>query len=157
MELRGQVEGIIYQNEVNSYTITNLETETEEITIVGYLPFIVEGDSLKVIGNYVEHKEYGTQFKVTTFEKIMPENVEALEKYLASGAIKGVGEATAKRIIKTFGEETINILKMNQKISISKRNIRREGSKISDDFVENQEMWKIVGFLGKISYRSSKC
>ena len=51
MELRGQVEGIIYQNEVNSYTIANLETETEEITIVGYLPFIVEGDSLKVIGN----------------------------------------------------------------------------------------------------------
>ena len=115
MELRGQVEGIIYQNEVNSYTIANLETETEEITIVGYLPFIVEGDSLKVIGNYVEHKEYGTQFKVTTFEKIMPENVEALEKYLASGAIKGVGEATAKRIIKTFGEETINILKNEPK------------------------------------------
>ncbi len=90
----------------------------------------------------------------------MPENVEALEKYLASGAIKGVGEATAKRIIKTFGEETINILKMNQKISISKRNIRREGSKISDDFVENQEMWKIVGFLEKFhigAQNAKKC
>ena len=150
MELRGQVEGIIYQNEVNSYTIANLETETEEITIVGYLPFIVEGDSLKVIGNYVEHKEYGTQFKVTTFEKIMPENVEALEKYLASGAIKGVGEATAKRIIKTFGEETINILKNEpKKLALVKGISEEKAQKISDDFVENQEMWKIVGFLEK--------
>ena len=150
MELRGQVEGIIYQNEVNSYTIANLETETEEITIVGYLPFIVEGDSLKVIGNYVEHNEYGTQFKVTTFEKIMPENVEALEKYLASGAIKGVGEATAKRIIKTFGEETINILKNEpKKLALVKGISEEKAQKISDDFVENQEMWKIVGFLEK--------
>ena len=150
MELRGQVEGIIYQNEVNSYTIANLETETEEITIVGYLPFIVEGDSLKVIGIYVEHKEYGTQFKVTTFEKIMPENVEALEKYLASGAIKGVGEATAKRIIKTFGEETINILKNEpKKLALVKGISEEKAQKISDDFVENQEMWKIVGFLEK--------
>lgn len=150
MELRGQVEGIIYQNEVNSYTIANLETETEEITIVGYLPFIVEGDSLKVIGNYVEHKEYGTQFKVTTFEKIMPENVESLEKYLASGAIKGVGEATAKRIIKTFGEETINILKNEpKKLALVKGISEEKAQKISDDFVENQEMWKIVGFLEK--------
>ena len=150
MELRGQVEGIKYQNEVNSYTIANLETETEEITIVGYLPFIVEGDSLKVIGNYVEHKEYGTQFKVTTFEKIMPENVEALEKYLASGAIKGVGEATAKRIIKTFGEETINILKNEpKKLALVKGISEEKAQKISDDFVENQEMWKIVGFLEK--------
>ena len=150
MELRGQVEGIIYQNEVNSYTIANLETETEEITIVGSLPFIVEGDSLKVIGNYVEHKEYGTQFKVTTFEKIMPENVEALEKYLASGAIKGVGEATAKRIIKTFGEETINILKNEpKKLALVKGISEEKAQKISDDFVENQEMWKIVGFLEK--------
>lgn len=150
MELRGQVEGIIYQNEVNSYTIANLETETEEITIVGYLPFIVKGDSLKVIGNYVEHKEYGTQFKVTTFEKIMPENVEALEKYLASGAIKGVGEATAKRIIKTFGEETINILKNEpKKLALVKGISEEKAQKISDDFVENQEMWKIVGFLEK--------
>ena len=72
MELQGQVEGIIYQNEANSYTIANLDTDNEEITIVGYLPFIREGDTLRVMGNYVEHKDYVTQFKVITFEKIMP-------------------------------------------------------------------------------------
>lgn len=150
MEIQGQVEGIIYQNEANSYTIANLETENEEITIVGYLPFIVEGDNLKVTGNYVEHKEYGTQFKVTTFEKIMPENIEALEKYLASGAIKGIGEATAKRIIKTFGEETIEILKNDpKKLALVKGISEEKAQKISDNFLENQEMWKIVGFLEK--------
>lgn len=150
MEIQGQVEGIIYQNEANSYTIANLETENEEITIVGYLPFIVEGDNLKVTGNYVEHKEYGTQFKVTTFEKIMPENIEALEKYLASGAIKGIGEATAKRIIKTFGEETIEILKNDpKKLALVKGISEEKAQKISDSFLENQEMWKIVGFLEK--------
>ena len=63
MELQGQVEGIIYQNEANSYTIANLDTDNEEITIVGYLPFIREGDTLRVMGNYVEHKDYGTHLK----------------------------------------------------------------------------------------------
>ena len=150
MELQGQVEGIIYQNEANSYTIANLDTDNEEITIVGYLPFIREGDTLRVMGNYVEHKDYGTQFKVSTFEKIMPENLEALEKYLASGAIKGVGEATAKRIIKTFGNETIDIIKNQpEKLSNVKGISEEKAQKISEDFLENQEMWKIVGFLEK--------
>jgi len=150
LELQGQVEGIIYQNEANSYTIANLDTDNEEITIVGYLPFIREGDTLRVMGNYVEHKDYGTQFKVSTFEKIMPENLEALEKYLASGAIKGVGEATAKRIIKTFGNETIDIIKNQpEKLSNVKGISEEKAQKISEDFLENQEMWKIVGFLEK--------
>ncbi len=150
MELKGQVESIIYQNEINSYTIAELETEDEEITIVGYLPFIVEGDTLKVIGNYVEHKDYGTQFKVTTFEKIMPENLASLEKYLSNGAIKGVGEATAKRIIQKFGKEAINIIKYEpQKLCIIKGITNEKAQKISESFLENQEMWKIVGFLEK--------
>ena len=150
MELKGQVESIIYQNEINSYTIAELETEDEEITIVGYLPFIVEGDTLKLIGNYVEHKDYGTQFKVTTFEKIMPENLASLEKYLSNGAIKGVGEATAKRIIQKFGKETINIIKYEpQKLCIIKGITNEKAQRISESFLENQEMWKIVGFLEK--------
>ena len=68
MELEGEIEDIIYQNEVNSYAIVNLGLEEEIITIVGYLPFIHVGDTLRVYGKYVEHKEYGRQFKVDTFE-----------------------------------------------------------------------------------------
>ena len=111
MEIKGEVQDIIYQNEINSYTIATFETEDEETTIVGYLPFVNSGDTLKVIGRFVEHKDYGRQFKVETFEKLMPETLSALEKYLSNGTIKGIGEATAKKIIKKFGEETIHVFK----------------------------------------------
>ena len=118
MELKGEINDIIYQNEVNSYTIATFETEEEETTIVGYLPFVTEGDMLKVIGNFVEHRDYGIQFKITTFEKIMPESEKALQKYLASGKIKGIGEVTARRIIKKFGQETVNVIK-NEPIKLT--------------------------------------
>ena len=83
MEIKGQISEIIYQNEVNSYTIAEFETEEELTTIVGYLPFINNGDSLKLVGNFVNHPDYGRQFKIQTFEKIMPETLEALERYLS--------------------------------------------------------------------------
>ena len=95
MEIKGEVTDIIYQNEVNSYTIAVFETDEEETTIVGYLPFVKSGDTLKVEGKFVEHKDYGRQFKVETFEKLMPETLGALEKYLANGNIKGIGMVTA--------------------------------------------------------------
>ena len=81
MELTGEILGIIYQNELNSYTIAEIyANELEKIeTIVGYLPFIAEGDEVKIIGKIVEHKEYGEQFKVDSFEKLMPQTLEALE------------------------------------------------------------------------------
>ena len=111
MELTGEVGAIIFKNEINSYTIAEFETEEEITIIVGYLPFIVSGDTLKVIGKFVEHKEYGRQFKVDTFEKLMPQTLSALERYLANGNIKGIGETTAKKIIERFGEDTIHIFK----------------------------------------------
>ena len=115
MEIIGEIQNIIYKNEINSYTIAEFETEEETTTVVGYLPFVNSGDTLKVIGKFVEHKEYGRQFKIDTFEKIMPQTLDALEKYLARGNIKGIGEALAKRIIKKFGEETIYVFKHEPK------------------------------------------
>lgn len=152
LELKGEVQDIIYQNEVNSYTIATFETPDEETTIVGYLPFVTEGDTLKVIGTYVEHKDYGTQFKVTTFEKLMPETLSALKRYLSNGSIKGVGEATAKRIIKKFGEDTINIIKYDPIRLAEVKGITEEKARsIAESFLENQEMWQIVGFLERFN------
>ena len=112
LELKGQIEEFIYQNESNSYCIAVFSTDEQEIiTVVGYLPFIAVGDSLKLEGKMVVHQEYGEQFKIETFEKIMPETAAALEKYLASGTIKGIGPATAKKIIDKFGEETLSVFK----------------------------------------------
>lgn len=84
MEIEGEIEEIIYQNEQNSYTVAEFSLEEEIITIVGYLPFIHVGDTLKLFGKYVEHKDYGMQFKVDTFEKLMPKTLASLERYLAS-------------------------------------------------------------------------
>ena len=150
MEIKGEIEDIIYQNEINSYTIAVFDTEEEETTIVGYLPFVKKGDSLKVEGDFVEHKEYGRQFKVSTFEKIMPQTAQAIQKYLASGNIKGIGEITAKRIVDKFGEETTNILKNDyEKLAQIKGITLAKAQEISESFIENQEVWQIVSFLEK--------
>lgn len=150
LEIQGEVADIIYKNEVNSYLIATFETEEELTTIVGYLPFVNSGDSLKLIGNFVEHKDYGRQFKVETFEKLMPQTLDALEKYLASGNIKGIGEATAKKIIKKFGEDTINVFKFEYEKLATIRGISMSKAKeMSESFVENWEVWQIVGFLDR--------
>ncbi len=148
MELSGQLTEIIYQNEVNSYLIGILENEEDTITIVGYMPFLVEGDYIKVIGNFVTHKEYGKQFKVETFEKVMPKTLDSLEKYLSNGTIKGIGPATAKKIVSTFGEDTINVFKFEpEKLTQIKGITKEKAIEMAQCFVENWELWQIVGFL----------
>lgn len=148
MILEGQIEDIIYQNEINSYTIAVLECENEIHTIVGYLPFINSGDTIKAEGKFVTHQEYGRQFKVETFEKLMPKTLDALEKYLANGNIKGVGPTTAKRIVDTFKDETISILKTKpKKLAQIKGITDKKAIEISNSFNENWEVWQIVGFL----------
>ena len=148
MEITGEVIDIIYKNEINSYTIAEFETEEEATTIVGYLPFINSGDTLKLIGKFVEHKEYGRQFKIDTFEKMMPQTLGALERYLANGNIKGIGETIAKRIIKKFGEETIHVFKYEPTRLAEVRGISETKAKeMSESFIENWEVWQIVGFL----------
>ena len=100
MELEGEVETIIYENEMNSYTVARFITEGETITIVGFLPFVNIGDTIKITGEFVQHKDYGEQFKVETFKKEMPKTLDALERYLGGGSIKWVGPKTAEKIIK---------------------------------------------------------
>lgn len=150
MELKGHIIAIIYQNEINSYTIAEIynEEQKQSETIVGYLPFIAEGDELKLIGNYVEHRDYGRQFKVDTFEKLMPQTLDSLERYLSNGTIKGVGEKTAKRIVEKFQEKTVEILKYYPQELIRVKGISlTRAEEISQSFIEHWEVWQIVGFL----------
>ena len=149
MQVEGQIVDIIYKNEINSYTVATFETvEGEELTIVGYLPFVNEGDNLKVTCNMVTHPDYGEQLKVEIFEKTMPKTKEALEKYLANGNFKGIGPATAKKIVNTFGEDTINVIKMEpQKLTQIKGISKEKALEIAEQFIANWEIWQIVGFL----------
>ena len=150
MEIKGEILDIIYKNEINSYTIATFRTDEEETTVVGYLPFINVGDTLSVNGVFVEHQEYGRQFKIGTFEKIMPQTIESLERYLANGMIKGIGPATAKKIVETFGENTINIFKFEpEKLAQIKGITEEKAISIAEEFVANWEIWQLVGFLEK--------
>lgn len=159
MELKGELTDIIYQNEVNSYTVAVLTTDEEEFTVVGYLPFIHQGDSLSLIGKFVTHQDYGRQFKIETFEKIMPQTLSSLERYLANGTIKGIGPATAKKIINKFGEQTISIFKFEPiKLAKIKGITEEKALQMAENFNENWELWQIVGFLEKfgIGVQSAK-
>lgn len=148
MEITGEIKDIIYKSEINSYTIAEFETDEEATTVVGYLPFVNSGDTLKLIGKFVEHKEYGRQFKIDTFEKMMPQSLDSLERYLANGNIKGIGEALAARIVKKFGEETIHVFKYEPERLAEIRGISKNKAKeMSEDFIQNWEVWQIVGFL----------
>lgn len=150
MEIKGELKEIIYQNDVNGYTIGVLDTDDDEITVVGYLPFISAGDNLKLIGRFVTHQDYGEQFKIDTFEKLMPETAASLERYLANGMIKGIGPAMAKRITTMFGEETLHVLKFEPTRLAQVKGISKDKAiEISDQFNENWELWQIVGFLEK--------
>ena len=150
MEIIGEIRDIIYKNEINSYCIAEFETDEEATTIVGYLPFVNSGDTIKAIGKFVEHKEYGRQFKVDTFEKMMPKTLGAIEKYLANGNIKVIGEALAKRIVKKFGEETIHVFKYEPTRLAEIRGISESKAKeMAEEFVQNWEVWQIVGFLDR--------
>jgi len=156
VEIQGQIEEIIYQNEVNSYTVAELQTEEDLITIVGYLPFVNKGDTLKLFGKYVTHQDYGEQFKIDTFEKMIPQTIEAIQKYLAGGIIKGIGPATSKRIVDYFGEETLSILRFEpEKLGNVKGITKEKAIEIGKEFNEKWELWQIVGFLEKFGISTS--
>lgn len=109
-EINGQVESIIYRNEENGYTVLELSGDEALITATGTMPLINVGESVKLFGVFKNHPTYGEQFAVTAFERTMPENLDGILKYLSSGAIKGIGPSTARRLVLEFGSDTLTVL-----------------------------------------------
>ena len=103
-EMSGTVERVIFRNEKNQYTVLELNNSEELVTVVGTLPFVSAGEELKVIGVWSNHPSFGPQFKAEVCERSRPATAAAILKYLSSGAVKGIGAATAARIVETFGE-----------------------------------------------------
>ena len=108
--VKGIVDHIIYRNEENGYTVLSLHTDGKKLTLVGFFQVINEGESLEAFGHMTAHASYGDQFKVERYEMREPEDREAIERYLGSGAIKGIGMALAARIVKKFGDETLRVM-----------------------------------------------
>lgn len=109
-ELQGTVEDIVFHNEENGYVVAKIRDKSELVTIVGCIPYITEGQSLRLKGQWVIHPQFGQQFKVESCEELLPNSIVGIEKYLASGIIVGIGPVTAKKIVEKFGEEALDIL-----------------------------------------------
>ncbi|MBQ8398660.1 MAG: ATP-dependent RecD-like DNA helicase [Clostridia bacterium] len=109
------VDEVVYHNEENGYTVLVLENERfpEPITAVGELPFIAEGEQIKALGNWTVHPTYGRQFRIEYYEKELPAGKDAMRRYLSSRAVKGIGPATAEKIVDMFGEETFEVIEKN--------------------------------------------
>ena len=111
IKLSGSVEHIIYSNEENGYTVADFGTDDDDlITITGIMPYVNEGDSLTVYGEWKHNPKYGRQFSVSEYERYMPANASAILRYLSSGAIKGIGKKTAVKVVEQFGDDTLDVL-----------------------------------------------
>ena len=111
IKLSGSVEHIIYSNEENGYTVADFGTDDDDLmTITGIMPYVNEGDSLIIYGEWKHNQRYGRQFSVSEYERYMPANASAILRYLSSGAIKGIGKKTAVKVVEQFGDDTLDVL-----------------------------------------------
>jgi len=148
IELSGFVEEIIYSNDENGYTVCMLDVEHEPVTATGCMPYLSEGETVKLTGVWTNHREYGTQFKVSTYEKIQPTTEEGILRYLASGVIRGVGIATAQRIVAEFGEESLAVIQNTpEKLSCIKGISRAKALDIGESYIKQQGVQRTVMFL----------
>ena len=147
-KLAGYVEHIIYRNTDNGYTVLNLVSGEEEITCVGIFSAIAEGENIEASGEYTDHPTYGRQFKVDAFEEKAPEDEEAIERYLGSGAIKGVGLALAARIVRRFKEDTFRIIEEEpERLAEIKGISERKAMEIADQVNEKRDLRQAMIFL----------
>ncbi len=148
--LEGVVEDIIFSNEENGYTVCTLDFCGEPVTLVGIMPFLGEGENIRVRGEWQVHSTFGRQFRVDYFEKNLPTTASAILRYLASGAIKGIGPVTAERIVSRFGEETFDIIENNPRWLCDIRGISpKRADEIHSSFTEQFGMRSVMMFCGE--------
>ena len=147
-QLTGYVEHIIYRNADNGYTVLNLVSGEDEITCVGTFSAIAEGENIEATGEYTEHPTYGRQFKVDSFEEKAPEDEEAIERYLGSGAIKGIGLALAARIVRRFKDDTFRIIEEEpERLAEIKGISQRKAMEIANQVNEKRDLRQAMIFL----------
>lgn len=150
MILKGSIEDIIYRNEENGYTVSLVNCSGELITAVGKFASANAGEVVELTGNYVKNKKFGEQFSATSVKILPPTSLSGIEKYLSSGLIKGIGEVTAKNIVDTFKEDTLEVIEFNpSKLTIVRGISASKAVKIAEAFKEIKKMQNAVMFLQK--------
>lgn len=156
--LDGLVEAVIFKSEDTGYVVAKITANKEVNTIVGTMPLIKEGQQIEVKGEWIKHKQFGRQFNVEEYKEVLPTSTKEIEKYLSTGIIHGIGPVTAKKIVKAFGEETLNILDNNierlkevEGIGEKKYNI------IYQSYLETRELKDIIMFFQKHGVTINQC
>lgn len=146
--INGYVEHVIFQNSENGYTVMNLVVDGEEITCVGMCKGLSQGENIAAEGDYVEHPLYGKQFKMVTYRIEAPKDSVSMERYLASGAIKGIGAALATRIVKKFGEDTFRIIEEEPERLVEVKGIsERKAQEIAVQMEEKKDLRDALVYL----------
>lgn len=148
--IKGYVDHIIYQNKDNGYAVLSMNVDDEKEICVGIFRGVDNGENLEITGEYVEHPSYGFQFKANSFKVVEPDDLLSMERYLGSGAIKGVGEALAKRIVKRFGKDTFRVIEEEPERLVEVKGIsERIAQQITDQMIEKREIREAFLFLQK--------
>lgn len=148
--VKGYVDHIIYRSTETGYTVLSLSAEGEEIVCVGVLPFLSEGELIEAQGYTTVHASYGEQFRIQSYEECAPEDVVAIERYLGSGAVKGIGGVLAARIVRRFKEDTFRIMEQEpERLSEVKGISERMAREIAAQMIEKKEQREAMVFLGK--------
>lgn len=148
--LSGTVEEIIYRNDENGYCVCDLNVQDVLVTVVGYMPFLAPGEMIEVEGEYQNHPTYGTQLNVVAFSKAPPNSLDAIYKYLASGMIKGIGPATAQKIVEMFAEDSLDIIENNpERLAEIKGISVKKAMEISNTYQSQFGVRNIIMFLQK--------
>lgn len=147
--IKGTVEAVIFQNEENGYTVLRLDTgESGAVTVVGTIPNAAPGEALEIRGRWMRHASYGEQFKAEQVDRRMPAGEKAIYEYLSSGAVRGVGAATAKRMIEAFGDETLTVLEEHPEYLTRIRGMtRKRALAIGEAFRLQMGMRRLLEFL----------
>ena len=146
--IEGFVENIIYRNEDNGYTVFNVVYKGEEITCVGVFSYINAGEFIAANGGFVKHPSYDMQFSIKSYEFKAPDDTKSVRRYLASGAIKGIGEKMAERIVKEFGDDTFRIMEEEpERLAEIKGISLTKAMDIAAQLVDKRDMRKAMMFL----------
>ena len=148
MKIVANVENTIFRNAENGYSVLNLSFNNKRLTAVGNMPEVFEGQTLELTGEFIVNKKFGEQFSVNEVKIVEPTSLPAIEKYLASGLIYGIGPITAKKIVEEFKEDTLAIMEFNPlRLSQIRGISKQKAIEISNAYNEMKEMQNVVMFL----------
>ncbi len=154
--LEGSVDSVVYKNEANGFAVLTLDAGGEPVTVVGEIGNVDEGEELSLTGEYINHQKFGMQFKAHLCERTLPSSAAAIQKYLASGVIKGIGPVIAKKIVQQFGENTFDILENTpERLCDIDGLTKRKCIKISEEFKRVFGIRSLMMYLSKFAVSPS--